>query len=354
MGGELGPILRYDGRGRPVYRYGRAPGTVATARQLRAAGLSPAGLKPVAWLYYARIGHRICPLYDRAAARPRRPLSERQRQVLAEGRKLAHTVPCKRCGKVRVSVWEEHFCDPCWEIVRTERYAAWERRMQQEAEDHERMLERDRRAAAVWAAEVLADPTVIVLDSETTGLCGAYLVELAVVDVGGRVLLDTLVNPGMPIPPEAAAIHGITEDMVADAPTFAEILPRLGELLTGRRLVIYNSSFDVGVLCNELDRHHAATFPSEGYLDGDSPWRRHLECQRRTAVWWQRVPKIECAMQRYAEWFGEWHDYWGNYTWQPLGGGHRARGDCLAVLDRLAAMARADQPLAAVPAPTGS
>jgi hypothetical protein len=52
-----------------------------TAGQLRARRLSPAGLEPVAWLYYNRLLHRICPLYDRTAARPIRPLTERQRRV---------------------------------------------------------------------------------------------------------------------------------------------------------------------------------------------------------------------------------------------------------------------------------
>lgn len=158
-------VLRCDGEGRPVYRRGLAPDGLATAAQLRADRLSPAGLAPVAWLYYACIGHRICPLYDRAQARPIRPLTERQREVLAEGRKLANTVPCKRCAQVRVSVWGEHHCGPCGQAVEAERYAAWERRMHEEAEALERMVAEDRAKAAAWASSALADPALVVLDT---------------------------------------------------------------------------------------------------------------------------------------------------------------------------------------------
>ncbi len=41
----------------------------------------------------------------------------------------------------------------------------------------------------------------------------------------------------------------------------------------------------------------------------------------------------------YSDWVGDWNDYWGNYTWQPLNGGHRARGDCFAVIGCFRAMA---------------
>jgi exonuclease len=60
-----------------------------------------------------------------------------------------------------------------------------------------------------------------VLDSETTRLYGSFAVELAVVAVDGTVLVDT-VNPQVPIPEEVTGIHGITDAMVAAAPTFGE------------------------------------------------------------------------------------------------------------------------------------
>lgn len=59
------------------------------------------------------------------------------------------------------------------------------------------------------------------LDSETTRLYGSFAVELAVVAVDGTVLVDT-VNPQVPIPEEVTGIHGITDAMMAAAPTFGE------------------------------------------------------------------------------------------------------------------------------------
>ncbi|MCW3664158.1 3'-5' exonuclease, partial [Burkholderia cenocepacia] len=58
----------------------------------------------------------------------------------------------------------------------------------------------------------------ILLDTETTGLDeSAEIVEIAVIDDAGNVLLNTLVKPKHPIPNSATAIHGITNAMVATA-----------------------------------------------------------------------------------------------------------------------------------------
>lgn len=324
-------VLRYDGQGRPVYRSGMAPEGLATASQLRSRRLSPAGLAPAAWLYYSRLHHRECALYEEAQARPIRPLTERQRQVLAEGRALANTVLCRRCGAVRVSVWGDQYCGPCGHAAEVERYEAWERRMQEEAEAHALMVERDGAAAQAWAAEVLADPLAVVLDAETTGLGAAFLVEVSVVAVDGTVLLDTLVDPGMPIPAAATAIHGITDAMVIGAPRFADVLPELTRLMLGRRVVIYNAAFDRGILRTELDRHYRLVEPSTA---PDREWAEHP-----STSWWMRWLRTECAMHEYARWIGDWSNYWGGYRWQALHGGHRARQDCVAVLERLARMA---------------
>jgi DNA polymerase-3 subunit epsilon len=49
---------------------------------------------------------------------------------------------------------------------------------------------------------------------------------------------------------------------------------------------------------------------------------------------------VHCAMQWYAQYVGEWHDYWGNYRWQRLpGGDHSALGDARATLSLLKRMA---------------
>lgn len=98
-----------------------------------------------------------------------------------------------------------------------------------------------------------------VIDFETTGLFSNghdRIVEVAVVHVDrfGNVTgsWDTLVNPGRDI--GATRIHGITAASVMSAPTFAEIAPRLVELLSGRVTVAHNAKFDTGFLLAELSR----------------------------------------------------------------------------------------------------
>src|SRR5690606_33823093 len=56
---------------------------------------------------------------------------------------------------------------------------------------------------------------VVILDTETTGLYDAEIVEIAVIDLGGNILMNTLVRPKNPIPAEVTAIHGINNEMVA-------------------------------------------------------------------------------------------------------------------------------------------
>ncbi|MFE9679796.1 exonuclease domain-containing protein [Streptomyces sp. NPDC006259] len=51
--------------------------------------------------------------------------------------------------------------------------------------------------------------------------------------MGGDVLLDVLIDPRVPIPAESTAIHGITNQMTMGAPSFADVLPRLEEVLEG-------------------------------------------------------------------------------------------------------------------------
>lgn len=84
------------------------------------------------------------------------------------------------------------------------------------------------------------------LDTETTGFSGDKdrIVELAIVHESGQVVFDSLLNPLMPIPYRATSIHGITDRMVASAPTFNQVWAEIQKVLRGNRIVIYNASFD--------------------------------------------------------------------------------------------------------------
>lgn len=96
------------------------------------------------------------------------------------------------------------------------------------------------------------------LDAETTGLSpegGGKICEIAVsVSQGGRVVdeFSTLLNPGIPMSPEVVAIHGITNEMVKDAPSFADVMPKLLGLLDDSVIVAHNADFDVSFLRAEF------------------------------------------------------------------------------------------------------
>jgi DNA polymerase III epsilon subunit-like protein len=85
----------------------------------------------------------------------------------------------------------------------------------------------------------------VYLDTETTGLFGdVRIVDVAIVDHAANVLVDTLVNPGIPIPVETSRIHGIYDADVAGKPTIDAIMPLINDAIRGRKVVIYNASYD--------------------------------------------------------------------------------------------------------------
>ncbi|SEF16373.1 Exonuclease [Streptomyces sp. 2112.2] len=192
-----------------------------------------------------------------------------------------------------------------------------------------------------WARRIVAAPhEYAIVDTETTGLEGdVRVVEIAVTDGAGNELLNTVINPGVPIPEDAAAIHGLTDEDVRDAPTFGAILPRLTEALRGRRVVIYNRDYDTGVVANELDHHHRAQAPT---LPG-VPLPPHA-VHPAAAAWMDAQEWDRCAMKAYAVHIGEWSNYWGGWKWQRLNGGHRAAGDCRAVAFLLRDIAQTPDP----------
>jgi DNA polymerase III epsilon subunit-like protein len=94
----------------------------------------------------------------------------------------------------------------------------------------------------------------VYLDTETTGLEKTdEIVEIAVVDKNGVVLIDTLVKPKKPIPYAASAIHHITNEMVKDSPAFPEIWPAIQEFILGRPIGMYNADFDTRLLRQSME-----------------------------------------------------------------------------------------------------
>ena len=102
----------------------------------------------------------------------------------------------------------------------------------------------------------LLDHPLAVVDLETTGFTPgpdrAIEVGIVRVDPSGEIVDEwtTLVNPGRDVGP--TWVHGVTDDMVASAPTFAAIADEVLDRLEGAVVVAHNASFDGGFLAHEF------------------------------------------------------------------------------------------------------
>jgi DNA polymerase-3 subunit epsilon len=101
-------------------------------------------------------------------------------------------------------------------------------------------------------------PPMVFLDLETTGATATRdrITEVGLVEVTGKEVLrhSQLVNPQARIPEFIQRLTGITDDMVCNAPTFAEIADDLFDRLQGKLMVAHNARFDHGFLKNEFKR----------------------------------------------------------------------------------------------------
>tara|TARA_B110000211_G_C14061851_1_gene545884 strand:- start:452 stop:1183 length:732 start_codon:yes stop_codon:yes gene_type:complete len=100
---------------------------------------------------------------------------------------------------------------------------------------------------------------LIILDTETTGLeptQGHRLIEVGALEMVNRRLtgksFHEYVQPERDVPMEAQAVHGITEEFLADKALFSTIADQFIEFITGAELIIHNAPFDLGFLDNEL------------------------------------------------------------------------------------------------------
>jgi len=117
----------------------------------------------------------------------------------------------------------------------------------------------------------LSGATFVIIDLETSGAspASAGITEVGAVKVrGGQVIgeFSTLVNPGHPIPAFIAALTGITDHLVADAPALAGVLPSLLEFIQDAVLVAHNAPFDMGFL-KAACAQHGHTWPAPAVID---------------------------------------------------------------------------------------
>lgn len=168
------------------------------------------------------------------------------------------------------------------------------------------------RGGARRPGALLSRLSYAVVDVETTG--GRYegghrMTEVAVVEVrGGSVqdVFETLVHPGRRVPRPAAALTGITDRMLAGAPSFDEVAEEVFRRISGRVFVAHNATFDWGWLRAQL-----------GDALGDVP-----EVERLCTISLARrlLPELR---RRNLDALSEFFDI-------PIDGRHRARGDALA------------------------
>lgn len=189
-----------------------------------------------------------------------------------------------------------------------------------------------------WARWLMRGGDFVVWDTETTGLeTDSAIVSIGIINARGEVLLDTLINPCMPIPAAATDIHGITNEMVQAAPTFEAVYPAIRAALLNQRWVIYNHDYDVGRLDYECDRW-GLLYPT--------PLQMLVDCELG-----QRLEDDSyCAMLKYADHYGDWSEWHGNYKWQKLtvaaqrehietGRAHHALDDAMTTLNLIKTMA---------------
>ncbi|MGO4706566.1 DNA polymerase III subunit epsilon [Microvirga sp. 2MCAF38] len=101
----------------------------------------------------------------------------------------------------------------------------------------------------------------IVLDTETTGtehLKGDRIIEIGCVELLNHIptgkTYHAYVNPEYPVHPGAFAVHGLSNEFLADKPVFADVAARFLEFIADARLVIHNAAFDVNFLNAEFAR----------------------------------------------------------------------------------------------------
>lgn len=156
------------------------------------------------------------------------------------------------------------------------------------------------------------------IDLETTGvnLGTDRILEIAIVKIltdGTRSVKRKMINPGIPIPKASSDIHGITDEMVKDAPLFKQVAQELKQMLDGCDFAGYNSNrFDIPLLMEEFLR---------AQVDFDMKNRKLLDVQN---IFHKMEPRTLGAAYRF-------------YCNKTLEGAHSAEVDATATYEILEA-----------------
>lgn len=165
--------------------------------------------------------------------------------------------------------------------------------------------------AKKWASQML-ERNGLILDTETSDLNGE-IIEMAIIDMAGNTLFNQRFNPLSPVADGAYAVHGLSNEVLAQYEAFPAFWGELrGLLLDADPAIIYNAEFDTKRLNHTCRVHNMPIIQFD----------------------------VQCAMLAYARYKGEWNPKRGDYRWHKLtGGDHSALGDCLATLRLIEGMA---------------
>lgn len=156
------------------------------------------------------------------------------------------------------------------------------------------------------------------IDLETTGVNPGLdrIVEIAIVKIltdGTKSVKRRLINPEIPIPKGASDVHGITDEMVKDAPTFKQVAHELKQMLDGCDFAGYNSNrFDIPLLMEEFLR---------AQVDFDMKNRKLLDVQ---TIYHKMEPRTLSAAYKF-------------YCGKTLDDAHSAEADATATYEILEA-----------------
>jgi DNA polymerase-3 subunit epsilon len=114
----------------------------------------------------------------------------------------------------------------------------------------------------------------IVLDTETTGLDplkGDRVVEIGCVELFNHLptgkTFHAYLNPERDVPTEAAMVHGLTDEFLADKPVFAQTVDDFLNFISDSQLIIHNASFDMNFINAELTRCGYRRLPMDRATD---------------------------------------------------------------------------------------
>jgi DNA polymerase-3 subunit epsilon len=150
------------------------------------------------------------------------------------------------------------------------------------------------RTEAIQMAKSKLALSPVYLDTETTGTGPTdEVIEIGIVDADGKTLFESLVKPVGKVGLAAFSVHGISEEMLVNAPRWMIVWPKVEAVLAGRTVGIYNADFDLRMFQQTHARYKLRWIIPQG-------------------------ASFFCVMKLYAQYYGERNLKTGGYRWQSL------------------------------------